>query len=74
MDAVLIFEELTPQRVIAALVPDVLVKGGDWPGNQIVGREEVEAAGGKVVRVDVVEGYSTSEILRKIRGEKKEGR
>ncbi len=74
VDAVLIFEELTPQRVIAALVPDVLVKGGDWPGNQIVGREEVEAAGGKVVRVDVVEGYSTSEILRKIRGEKKEGR
>jgi D-beta-D-heptose 7-phosphate kinase/D-beta-D-heptose 1-phosphate adenosyltransferase len=68
VDAVLIFEELTPQRVIAALVPDVLVKGGDWPGNQIVGRAEVEAAGGKVVRVDVVEGYSTSEILKKIRG------
>ena len=67
VDAVLIFEELTPQRVIAALLPDVLVKGGDWPGDQIVGREEVEAAGGKVVRVEVVEGYSTSEILRKIR-------
>ena len=74
VDAVLIFEELTPQRVIAALLPDVLVKGGDWPGNQIVGREEVEAAGGKVVRVEVVEGYSTSEILRKIREPKKEGR
>jgi len=74
VDAVLIFEELTPQRVIAALLPDVLVKGGDWPGNQIVGREEVEGAGGKVVRVDVVDGYSTSEILKKIRGEKKEGR
>lgn len=68
VDAVLIFEELTPRQVIAALVPDILVKGGDWPGNQIVGREEVEAAGGKVVRVEVVEGYSTSEILRKIRG------
>jgi rfaE bifunctional protein nucleotidyltransferase chain/domain len=68
VDAVLIFEEETPQRVIAALLPDVLVKGGDWPGNRIVGREEVEAAGGKVVRVEVVEGYSTSEILRKIRG------
>lgn len=67
VDAVLIFEELTPQRVIAALLPDVLVKGEDWPGNQIVGREEVEAAGGKVVRVEVVQGYSTSEILRKIR-------
>jgi D-beta-D-heptose 7-phosphate kinase/D-beta-D-heptose 1-phosphate adenosyltransferase len=74
VDAVLIFEELTPQRVIAALLPDVLVKGGDWPGNQIVGRKEVEAAGGKVVRVEVVEGYSTSEILNKIRREKKEGR
>jgi D-beta-D-heptose 7-phosphate kinase/D-beta-D-heptose 1-phosphate adenosyltransferase len=68
VDAVLIFEEPTPQRVIAALLPDVLVKGEDWPGNQIVGREEVEAAGGKVVRVEVVEGYSTSEILKKIRG------
>jgi len=74
VDAVLIFEEPTPQRVIAALLPDVLVKGGDWPGNQIVGREEVEAAGGKVVRVEVVEGYSTSEILRKIRETGKEGR
>lgn len=67
VDAVLIFEELTPQRVIAALLPDVLVKGGDWPGNQIVGREEVEAAGGTVVRVEMVEGYSTSELLRRIR-------
>ena len=72
VDAVLIFEEQTPQRVIAALLPDVLVKGEDWPGNQIVGREEVEAAGGKVVRVEVVEGYSTSEILKKIRGLGKE--
>ena len=74
VDAVLIFEELTPQRVIAALLPDVLVKGEDWPGNQIVGREEVEAAGGKVVRVEVVQGYSTSEILRKIRETKKDPR
>lgn len=68
VDAVLVFDELTPQKVIAALLPDVLVKGGDWPGNQIVGREEVEAAGGKVVLVDVVPGYSTTEILKKIRG------
>ena len=69
VDGVLIFDDLTPQRVIAELLPDVLVKGGDWPGNQIVGREEVEAAGGKVARVDVVEGYSTTEILKRIRGE-----
>ena len=74
VDAVVIFDEPTPQRVIAALLPDVLVKGGDWPGNQIVGRKEVEAAGGKVVRVEVVEGYSTSEILRKIRESGKERR
>ena len=67
VDAVLIFPELTPQNVIAKLLPDVLVKGGDWPGDQIVGREEVEAAGGKVVRIDIVPGYSTTTILEKIR-------
>jgi rfaE bifunctional protein nucleotidyltransferase chain/domain len=67
VDAVVVFNELTPQRTVAALLPDILVKGGDWPGNQIVGREEVEAAGGKVVLIDVVEGHSTTEILRKIR-------
>jgi rfaE bifunctional protein nucleotidyltransferase chain/domain len=66
VDAVVIFEETTPQRVISALLPDVLVKGGDWPADQIVGREEVETAGGKVVRVDVMPGYSTSEILKRI--------
>ena len=67
VDAVVVFNELTPQKTVAALLPDILVKGGDWPGNQIVGREEVEAAGGEVVLIDVVEGYSTTEILRKIR-------
>ena len=67
VDAVVIFNEPTPREVIAALLPDVLVKGGDWPGNQIVGREEVEAAGGKVVTVPVVPGYSTTAILEKIR-------
>jgi len=45
----------------------VLVKGGDWAGDKIVGREEVEAAGGRVVSVPVVRGFSTSDILRKIR-------
>lgn len=67
VDAVLIFDDLTPQLVIAALLPDVLVKGGDWPGDQIVGRAEVEAAGGRVVSAPVVTGYSTTEILKKIR-------
>jgi rfaE bifunctional protein nucleotidyltransferase chain/domain len=68
VDAVVVFEDLTPQKVIASLLPDVLVKGADWPGNQIVGREEVEAAGGKVVLVEVFQGYSTTEILKRIRG------
>ena len=67
VDAVVIFDELTPREVISRLLPDVLVKGGDWPGDQIVGREEVEAAGGRVVSLPVVPGYSTSAILRKIR-------
>jgi rfaE bifunctional protein nucleotidyltransferase chain/domain len=67
VDAVVIFDELTPREVISHLLPDVLVKGGDWPGGQIVGREEVEAAGGCVVSVPVVPGYSTSAILQKIR-------
>ena len=67
VDAVIIFNEPTPRGVIARLLPDVLVKGGDWPGDQIVGREEVEAAGGRVVSIPVVPGYSTTAILRKIR-------
>ena len=67
VDAVTIFPELTPQNLIAALLPDVLVKGGDWPGDQIVGRAEVEAAGGRVARIDIVPGYSTTEMLQKIR-------
>ena len=67
VDAVVIFDDLTPREVIARLLPDVLVKGGDWAGDRIVGREEVEAAGGRVVSAPVVPGFSTTEILRKIR-------
>ena len=67
VDGVVIFDDLTPREVIAKLLPDVLVKGGDWPGDQIVGREEVESAGGRVISIPVVTGYSTTEILRKIR-------
>jgi D-glycero-beta-D-manno-heptose 1-phosphate adenylyltransferase len=67
VDAVVIFDELTPREVISSLLPDILVKGGDWPGDQIVGREEVEAAGGKVVSIPLVTGYSTTTILQKIR-------
>lgn len=67
VDAVIIFNDLTPRETIAALLPDVLVKGGDWAGDQIVGREEVEAAGGRVVSVPVVPTYSTTAILESIR-------
>jgi len=67
VDAVVIFDDPTPREVIARLLPDVLVKGGDWPGDQIVGRQEVEAAGGRVVSIPVVPGYSTSAMLEKIR-------
>jgi rfaE bifunctional protein nucleotidyltransferase chain/domain len=67
VDAVVIFDDLTPREVISRLLPDVLVKGGDWPGDRIVGREEVEAVGGRVVSIPVVGGYSTTAILQKIR-------
>jgi D-beta-D-heptose 7-phosphate kinase/D-beta-D-heptose 1-phosphate adenosyltransferase len=67
VDAVVIFNELTPRETIAALLPDMLVKGADWPGDQIIGREEVEAAGGRVVSVPVVPTYSTTAILRTVR-------
>jgi len=64
VDYVTIFDELTPQAVIARMLPQVLVKGGDWRPDAIVGRAEVEAAGGQVVSIPVVEGYSTSFIIR----------
>ena len=68
VDGVVIFDEDDPQRVISRLQPDILVKGGDWAADRIVGRETVEARGGKVVRVPVFEGHSTSAIIKKIRG------
>jgi D-beta-D-heptose 7-phosphate kinase/D-beta-D-heptose 1-phosphate adenosyltransferase len=60
------FAEATPQKIIAALLPDILVKGGDWGPDQVVGRKEVEAAGGKVVRVPYLKGHSSSSIIKKI--------
>ena len=67
VDAVVVFEEDTPAEIVAAVQPDVLVKGADWPADQIVGRETVEARGGRVVRVTVEQGYSTTAIVEKIR-------
>jgi len=67
IDYVTWFSDDTPQRIIAALVPDVLVKGGDWTPEKVVGRPEVEAAGGKVVIVPYVKGKSTTSVIDKIR-------
>lgn len=60
------FSEETPQKIIASLVPDVLVKGGDWKPDEVVGREEVERAGGEVRIIPYLEGCSTSEIIERI--------
>ncbi len=67
VDVVTLFDEDTPRELVAALVPDVLVKGGDYELTAVVGREEVEAAGGRVVLIPYVEGYSTSELIRRMR-------
>ena len=60
----MIFDEDTPHEIISALQPDILVKGADWGENAIVGRDVVEARGGKVVRIALAEGYSTTSITR----------
>jgi len=67
VDYVTIFDDVSPRSLIARLLPDVLVKGGDYALDQIHGREEVEAAGGRVVSLPFVEGASTSEIIKRIR-------
>ena len=66
VDFVTVFDEPDPYKVISALQPDVLVKGGDWPIEKIIGRDVVEARGGKVVNVPYVEGASTTGIIDKI--------
>jgi D-beta-D-heptose 7-phosphate kinase/D-beta-D-heptose 1-phosphate adenosyltransferase len=66
VDYVTVFDEETPRELIADLLPDVLVKGGDWAVEQIVGREEVEAAGGSVLSLPFVEGASTTGIIERI--------
>jgi len=67
VDRVVIYDEPTPLEVIRALEPDVLVKGADWAPDAIVGRKEVEAAGGRVVQVELVSGLSTSAIVERVR-------
>ncbi len=67
VDAVSVFDEETPAEIIRRVQPDVLVKGADWPADQIVGRDTVEARGGVVIREPIEEGYSTTTILEKIK-------
>jgi rfaE bifunctional protein nucleotidyltransferase chain/domain len=66
VDLVLIFDELDPGRVIRAVRPDVLVKGGDWPVDRIVGSDFVRSRGGKVRSLPYVKGASTSELIRRV--------
>ena len=67
VDAVVIFGEDTPAAIIRAVQPDILVKGADWPEDQIVGRDTVEARGGRVVRMHLEPGHSTTAIVDRIR-------
>ena len=66
VDAVVTFNEDTPENLISILVPDVLVKGADWDEEEIVGADIVKDAGGKVVTIPYIQGYSTSSIIEKI--------
>ena len=67
VDYVTIFDDISPRTLIAGLLPDVLVKGGDYALDQIHGREEVESAGGRVVSLPFVEGASTSAIIERMK-------
>jgi rfaE bifunctional protein nucleotidyltransferase chain/domain len=67
VDFVVLFGEPTPRELIGRLLPDVLVKGADWGSTEIVGREVVERAGGRVVSIPLEPGYSSTGILEKIR-------
>jgi rfaE bifunctional protein nucleotidyltransferase chain/domain len=68
VDGVVIFDQETPYDLILAVQPDILVKGADWAENAIVGRDIVEQRGGRVVRVPIEPGYSTTSILARIKG------
>lgn len=67
VDAVVVFDEDTPHEIIRAIQPDILVKGADWGENAIVGRDIVEARGGRVVRMPLAEGYSTTSLIDRIK-------
>ena len=67
MDYVTIFDDVSPRSLITELVPDILVKGGDYALNEIHGRQEVEAAGGRVISLPFVKGASTSAIIERMK-------
>jgi len=66
VDAVSVFDDETPAEIIKRVQPDVLVKGADWPADQIVGRDTVEARGGRVILEPVEQGYSTTAIIDRV--------
>jgi D-beta-D-heptose 7-phosphate kinase/D-beta-D-heptose 1-phosphate adenosyltransferase len=66
VDFVTVFDDVSPLETIAAVAPDVLVKGGDWGLDHIIGRDEVEAAGGRVLSLPFVDGCSTSDVIERI--------
>ena len=65
VDVVVVFDEETPHAIVSAIQPDVLVKGADWGEGSIVGRDIVEARGGRVVRLELAEGYSTTRLIER---------
>lgn len=67
VDAAAIFDEETPHAIISAVKPDILVKGADWGPDNIVGRDVVEARGGRVVRIELAPGFSTTALIDKVR-------
>lgn len=67
VDIVVIFKEPTPRQAIEKLQPDVLIKGADWKAGQIVGSETVRSRGGKVLRIALLQGYSTTNLIQRIR-------
>jgi rfaE bifunctional protein nucleotidyltransferase chain/domain len=67
VDAVAVFDEETPDEIVKRIQPDVLVKGADWGPDDIVGRDTVEARGGRVVRMELSPGYSSTELIRKVK-------
>ena len=67
VDAAVIFDEETPHEIVSRIQPDILVKGADWGPDNIVGRDIVEARGGRVVRVELEPGHSTTDLIHRVR-------